>query len=102
MGRHLPGPQVADEGLDVVGLVGPERDPVPATATVEHRQRRLPLGRAGGMGERGIDDEPVAVLHERVPHEAEPALAAGRLAVGHPQPNLYKWIAPARPSLDHR
>lgn len=54
----------------------PERDPMPATATVKHRQRRLPLGRAGGMCERSMDDELVAVLPERVPHESQTSLPA--------------------------
>src|SRR6266516_4685933 len=38
---------------------------------VDHVQRGRALGRAVGLGQPGIDDEPVAVLHHQVPHVSE-------------------------------
>lgn len=49
--RHPARPQRADEGFHVEQLVCPQRDPMPVRAAVEHRQRRLALGGAGGVGQ---------------------------------------------------
>ena len=48
---------------------------------VEHGKRRFPLRRPGGARKRGIDRKAVAVIHQDVAHEAQPALAAVGLAV---------------------
>jgi hypothetical protein len=63
-GNHRAGAQLVDEGADVVGLVGAERDPPPPRAPVQHEEPRVALGRAGRRAERGIDDQRVAVLHQ--------------------------------------
>src|SRR3954467_7053843 len=79
--RHLALAQVLDEGAHVVSLVGPERDAAAPRAAVEHGKRRLAFRRPGGARERGLDRKAVAVLHQDVPHEAQPALAAVGLAI---------------------
>lgn len=61
--------------------VGAESDSSSPLAAVQHRQRRLALGNAGGVGERGIDDQAVAVFHQQVTHEAQPARLPVALAV---------------------
>src|SRR4029450_7770715 len=65
----------------VVSLVGPELDAPAPRAAVEHGKRRFPFRRPGGARKRGIERKAVAVLHQDVPHEAQPALAAVGLAV---------------------
>ena len=40
MRRHFARAQIADEGFDVVGLVGAERDAAPAGAPVQHEKCR--------------------------------------------------------------
>ena len=44
-------------------------------------QRRDPLGMAVGLGQTGVDDQAVAVLHQRMPHEAELGLLARPFAI---------------------
>lgn len=69
MSRDLELSAALDEGLAVVALVGPDRGPlVLVSPAVEHRKRRLALG--GTAGDLDIHDQPVAVLHEDVPHVA--------------------------------
>lgn len=79
--RHRALAQILDEGGDVVSLVRSERDAPAPSAAVEHGKRRLPFRRPGGARERGIERKPVAVLHQDVAHEAQPALAAVGLAI---------------------
>lgn len=71
-----------DEVGGIVALVGADGDAPAGLAgdALEHRQGGEALGRAGGARQLGIDDEPVAVLHERVPHEAEHRAGAEALA----------------------
>ena len=53
--------------LGVVGLVGAERDRRrPIGARLDHGRRCDPLGMAVGLGQTGVDDEAVAVLHQRI------------------------------------
>ena len=47
----------------------------------DHVQRRNPFGVAVGLGQAGVDDEAVAVLHQRVPHEAELGFLARPFAI---------------------
>ena len=53
----------------------------PVGARLDHVQRRDPLGMAVGLGQTGVDDQAVAVLHQRMPHEAELGLLARPLAI---------------------
>ena len=82
MGRRVHRAQFIDEVLGVIALVGAERDrPRPVGARLDHVQRRDPLGMAVGLGQTGVDDEAVAVLHQRMPHEAELGFLARSLAI---------------------
>ena len=69
--------QLLNEAAHVISFVGAQRDPSSAGAAVQHGERRLPLGGAGGLGEDAIDRQAVTVLHQCVAHVAEP----GRLTV---------------------
>ena len=51
----------------------------PVGARLDHVQRRDPLRVAVGLGQTSVDDKAVAVLHQRVAHEAELGLLAGPL-----------------------
>ena len=74
--------QLVDEVLRVVAPVGTERDrPRPVGARLNHVQRRDPLGVAVGLGQTRVDDEAVAVLHQRMYHEAELGLLTLPLAI---------------------
>ena len=80
--RRVHRAQFVDEVLGVVALVGAERDrPRPIGARLDHVQRRDPLGVAVGLGQTGVDDEAVAVLHQRMAHEAELGFLARPLAI---------------------
>jgi hypothetical protein len=69
-----------DEIARVVGRVGAQRDGIGAVAArLDQGDRGEPLGMARGARRHGIEDQPVAVLHQRVAHEAQPGfLAAAR------------------------
>lgn len=54
--------QFADELHHVIGLVGAERYAMVAGAPVEHAERRLPFGRAGGVRQRRVHRKPIAGL----------------------------------------
>ena len=61
----------------VVTLVGTQRDRSTGLG-LDQRQRRPPLGMArSGCGHRA-DNQTVAVLHQRVPHEAQPRFLCDR------------------------
>ena len=79
--RDLARSQIADELRHVISLIRAEGDAAGAPAPVEHHQGRLPLRRAGGLGECCIDHQPVAVLHQGMAHEAQAAALAIALAV---------------------
>ena len=80
--RRVHRAQFIDEVLGVVGLVGAERDrPRSIAARLDHVQRRDPLGMAVGLGQAGVDNEAVAVLHQRMSHEAELGFLARSLAI---------------------
>ena len=82
MRRHVHRAQFVDEVFGVVALVGAERDrPWPVGARLDHVQRRDPLGVAVGLGQAGVDHEPIAVLHQGMTHEAELGLLARSLAI---------------------
>jgi hypothetical protein len=66
-----------DEILSVVSLVGAEGDWREAQSCASCN----PLGTPVGLGYAGIDDETVAVLHQRVPHEAQLGRLARPLAI---------------------
>jgi hypothetical protein len=60
-------PAVGDEGSGVVALVGGDGAAAgPARQTGEQLDGGGPLGVAVGLGEFGVDDQGVAVLHEQV------------------------------------
>ena len=74
--------QFIDEVLGVVGFVGAQRDRLrPIGARLDHVQRRNPFRMAVGPSQTGVDQKAVAVLHQRMPHEAELGLLARPLAV---------------------
>ena len=79
--RHLTIAKLFDEAGHIISLVGAERDAAITPAPVQHAERRLALRRPGGMRQGGIDRQPIAVLHQHIPYEAQPALAAVRLAI---------------------
>ena len=73
--------QLIDEFLGVLALVGAERDqPQPIGARLDHVQRRDPLSMAVGLAQTSVDDEAIAVLHQRAPHEAQLSFLARPLA----------------------
>jgi hypothetical protein len=75
--RGVHRPQLIDEILSVVSLVGAEGDRREARSCASCN----PLGTPVGLGYAGIDDETVAVLHQRVPREAQLGLLARPLAI---------------------
>ena len=80
--RDVQGSQLVHEVLGVIPLVGPERDAVrPVGSFLDHGEGRGALGVAVRLRDAAIDDQPVAVLHEGVPHEAQPGFPAPPLAV---------------------
>ena len=65
----------------IVGLVGAQRDRVGAIgARLDHGDGGEPLSVTGDARRHGIDNEAVAVLHQRVPHEDEPGFRARSVA----------------------
>ena len=70
-----------DEVGRVVGLIGAERDPPGAGPGPDELDRRQRLGVAGRPGRHPAHDQPVAVLHQRVPDVAELRRLAASLAV---------------------
>src|SRR3954452_12040838 len=79
---HVHGPKLVDEVLCIKGLVGPQRAPVRAIGPgLDHGQGGDPLGMAVSLGDAGVHDQPVAVLHERVAHKAELGLHPVALAI---------------------
>ena len=50
---------------------------------LDHVERRQPFGMAGDPRQTGIDQQPVAVLHQGVADEAELGLHARTLSVEH-------------------
>ncbi len=71
MRRDVDLAQFGNEADHVVSLVRAQRDTVAPLQAFQHSQRRLPLGSAGGVGQQGIDDQAVAVLHQQMAHVAE-------------------------------
>ena len=53
----------------------------PIGARLDHVQCGDPLGMAVSLGQAGVDNEAVAVLHQRMSHEAELRLLARSLAI---------------------
>lgn len=81
VGRDFSLAERFDKGAGVVAPVGPESDTLPRpSATVEHHERRISFGRAIGLADEDVEDEPVAVLHQDVTAEAELRLLATALA----------------------
>jgi len=60
--------QIGNELSRIIGLVGAERDPVSAIEAPQHGQRGLAFGGAGGLGQKRIDDQAVAVFHKDMAH----------------------------------
>ena len=58
--------QPLHKGSGIVSLVRPEREPIGAGARRHHRQARLALGPSVGFGGTGIDDQSMAVIHQRM------------------------------------
>lgn len=73
---HLQAAQRLHEGLDVVALVGPQRDAAALLSLLEHLLGRLPLGSAAGLRQAGGHYQTVAVLGEHMTHPAELGLLA--------------------------
>lgn len=78
-----PLPQIGDEVAGVVCPVGRQRDPARFRALdiVEHRDRGQPFGKARHPRGLSIDRQPVAVLHQDVPHVAQPGAGTWALAI---------------------
>jgi hypothetical protein len=85
MRGHLALAQFHDEVPSVEPAIGGERHRTQGRQPVEHGPRCEPFGVAGGAGQLGIDHEPVPVLHQHVPDEAELRFLAWTLAV---QPSI--------------
>ena len=82
MRRHVHGSQLIHEILGVVALVGSERDaPKPVGSFLDHGKGGGALGLAVRLRHATVDDQPVAVLHEGVAHEAELGFPASTFAV---------------------
>lgn len=78
MRRHRSLSQVVHELRNVTGHARTQRDPpVCAMATNDQCQRRLSFGGAGGLADDAAYLQTMAVLHQCMPHVAEP----GRLPV---------------------
>ena len=72
MRRHIERAHVGDERRRVVALVGAKGDTTsPGRVAYDHLFGRLTLGSTGRRRQRCRDDEPAAVFHQRVAHEAE-------------------------------
>ncbi len=78
---HLLLSQLLDELAHVVGLVRPQGHRPRPRDLPHHSQRRLALGRAGGLSHAGPHQQPVAVFHHRVPQIRQLGLRAFRLLV---------------------
>ena len=82
MGQHVHLLQGFNEFLRVVALVGTQREcrfiVMRLAHIVDHGLGRFAFGVPIGLRDHGADDQPVAVLHERVAHEAQ---LAGGLAL---------------------
>jgi hypothetical protein len=67
--RHVDLAHLVDEVDRVKGFVGPDRA-MPsrrkAPMRTEHRRRGLALGKVVGHRRMGVDDQPVAILHQQV------------------------------------
>jgi hypothetical protein len=82
MGRHLHRPQIIDEVLCVIGLVGTQRDGLwPIGEGFDHLQRRDPFSISAGLRQAGIDQQAIAVFHKPMPHEAQLGLLAFALPI---------------------
>ena len=101
MRGHAGLPQIGDEIGAVVSLVRPER-PAAGRAwcvPVDHLQCRLALGVTVGLGDLRLHDQPVAVLHQSMAHEAQYRPGAWRLLV---EPRLgvsHRGMRRVRPPL---
>src|SRR5689334_19523832 len=67
--KPLSPPRVIASGLSARGL--------------DHLERRQPFSMTGDAGQSGVDDEPVAVLHQGVTDEAEPGFHTWPCAIEH-------------------
>src|ERR687885_480655 len=68
------------EAPHIVVLVSPKRHPPPPGPRADHLEPGLPLGRAAGLSETRRHDQAVAVLHQKVAHEAQLRFLAVPLA----------------------
>ncbi len=83
---HVHRPKLVDEVLRVISLVSAQRDPVRAIRPgLHHGEGGDPFGVAVGLGDAGVHDQPMAVLHQGMTHEAELGFHALALAI---QPRL--------------
>src|ERR1044072_5500034 len=81
MRRHAALAQVFDKVGDVKGFVASKRDAAAAFAAVEHGKSCFAFRNTGCVGQGCIGCEPIALLPQHMAHEAQPALAAIRLAI---------------------
>ena len=74
--------EIGDEAGAVEALVGAQREAAGRARgmAVDHVECRAAFGVAVGPGQLGLDDEAVAVLHQRMPHVAQHRTGALRLA----------------------
>src|ERR1700722_3331558 len=78
--------EFGDEVLRVEPFVAAQGDGLrPVGVRFDQMQCRQPLGMARSARRGGADNQPVAVLHQCMPHEAELRLLAGTLAI---QPSI--------------
>lgn len=83
MGRDAGLAQDGHEPGRVIPLIGTERQ-LPRRSggmAMDHVQRRLALGMTVGLGQITLHDQPVAVLHQSMPHETQHGTRAGGFLV---------------------
>src|SRR5450759_4963873 len=79
--RHgIQNPQRLDKLPSIISFITAHGNAMPAEKVPNHALCRVPLGGPGSRSETGSDDQPVAVFHQHMPHEAELGLFAFALA----------------------
>ncbi len=81
--RHMRGDvhptEFSDQFLRVIVLVSSQRHALSRRDGFGHQHRRIPLRSAMGLGQKGLRQKPVAVLHQYMSQVAELCFAAFRL-----------------------
>jgi hypothetical protein len=75
-GVNIQIPALRHRVSGIVSLLGTQGYPLPTRYLFQHHQRRVPLGRAIGLGELGIDDQVMGLLRQQIAVVAELGLFA--------------------------